>query len=119
MDANIKTAASLLRKASYNLQYRAKELQSEENSVRRLLDREENKLKGDLWATGAKMSSANVNNGNSQYLVKHTYDLYQRKKQLETETAKKVASEEKEIHSLQSQARKLDELAHTLEMWSW
>lgn len=118
MDANIRAAASLLRKASYGMQFRIRELRSNEQNIQHHVDDEERQIRRRLMETGAEMAANNSANNSNQYLVRRGYDLYKRSRQIKEEAEKKVKSDENEIWSLQKQSRKLDELARTLEMWS-
>lgn len=116
MDANIRTAATLLRNASYQMQARIRELRADEHTIQRNTDNEERHIRSDLLDVGRKMASYDDPSGKS-YLVKRSYDLYQRSKQIKVEADKKRRIDENEIRLLESQSRKLDELARTLEMW--
>lgn len=117
MDANIKSAASLLRNASYNLQGRIRELQADETNIHHRENKEERNIRSDLFQTEVKLAEDNGDTNTSRYLARHMLDLRKRRDQVRGEANKKVSDEEKEIRSLQGQVNKLNELARMLEMW--
>lgn len=117
MDANIKTAASLLRNASNNLQNRIRELQSDENTVHSRESQEERSIRTDKWQTEMRLAEDTGDAHRSQYLVKHLLDLRKRRQEVKKQADAIVSNEEKEIRSLQDQVNKLNELARMLEMW--
>lgn len=117
MDANIKTAASLLRNASSNLQYRIRELQSDETNTQHRENQEERNIRSDMLQTEIRLAHDNGGGGNTQYLVRHLLDLRKRRNQVKDEADKKVRAEKVEIRSLQAQINKLNDIARMLEMW--
>lgn len=117
MDANIKTAASLLRNASFHMQNRIREIQSDEISTQHHESHEERYIKSDMFQTEVKLAKDNGGSGNTQYLVRHLLDLRKRRKQVKEEADKKIRAEEIEIRALQGQINKLNNIARMLENW--
>lgn len=117
MDARIKTAASLLRSTSYDLQQRIKTLQSDENAVHRKEAQDENMIRSDLQQTEYKLAHSTGNNTRTRSLTKHIYTLFKRRRQVKEQAHKKIIADEQEIRSLKAQINRLNDLAHVLETW--
>ncbi|MEO6513907.1 MAG: hypothetical protein ABIR37_04455 [Candidatus Saccharimonadales bacterium] len=117
MDSNIKTAASLLRNASGNLQNHIRELHADETNIHHHESQTEKNFRSDLLRTELRLADSNGDTSSTTYLVRRVFDLRKRRNQAKEAAARKISDEEMEIHSLQQQINKLNDLAHMLEMW--
>ena len=115
MDANIKTAASYLRRAISDLERRISEIRAREHNQQHAETRQEEDIKSKLHNTEAKIILEDTRGRENLNLAKYMYNLNKQRRQIREDLHRQIDAENQEIRALQGQISKLDSIARTLE----
>lgn len=125
MDDNIKVAASYLRQAASNMQFRINEIQRDESHEKHEESQEEANIASDIHSGDASLAHYALSSDKEQKeiaqesakIAAHNHQLRRNRDHLRSDLQQHINKKEKEIQSLQGQIRKLNEIADSLEWW--